>query len=143
MANKLRTISFHGIPRPNFKWLLVTLIFSAVVHLISVVKLDQFGTGLDRGRMEGKSKSTVKMKVIPVKKPKPAEDQQAKRILETKLEPTAKPKEARYKGAQDHIAEKETRVERRSALNDLDAGMGRPIGSDQPSPAGDANPSEA
>ncbi len=123
MTKKHRTISFHGIPRPQLKWLLGTAVLSVILHLISYINLEHFNGSVKRSSLAGKS--NVKISVVKKPKKKPLQkDFKEKAILETKLEPTAKPAEARFHGAQDHIAKKETKTRHQPMLNDLDPGAG-------------------
>ncbi|MDQ3233199.1 MAG: energy transducer TonB, partial [Pseudobdellovibrionaceae bacterium] len=107
---------FFGLPRQGWFWLVFTIVFSAFIHLISLINLDKLphraSMPLPRTKA-GPSKVTVRITEKPkliekVEEESPAEKQ--KKIIETPMTPTEAPKVSRFDGAQDHIAEKETRV---------------------------------
>jgi periplasmic protein TonB len=107
---------FFGLPRQGWFWLAVTIIFSALIHLISLINLDKLPhrASLPHPRTKsGPSKVTVKITQKPKLKEKIEEEKdqdKQKKIVETPMAPTEAPKDSRFDGAQDHKAEKETRV---------------------------------
>ena len=121
MTLRDQTIIFNGIPRPNFKWFLATVVISLLLHLFSYVNVSHFADSVKENRSHLDRNSPVKIKIVS-----PAsEAKQPKRIIEARQEETAKPKNAKFKSHQNHIAKKETRVLRKAqSINDLDSGDG-------------------
>jgi periplasmic protein TonB len=106
---------FLGLPRQGWFWLLVTIVFSALIHLISLVNLDKIPhrSYMPHPRTKSEpSKVTVKIIEKPKLKEKKEEQdkQDSRRIVESPMAPTEAPKVSRFDGAQDHATEKETRV---------------------------------
>ncbi|WP_141736415.1 energy transducer TonB [Oligoflexus tunisiensis] len=105
---------FFGLPRQGWFWLVVTILFSALIHLISLINLDKLPHRASMPHPRTKrepSKVTVKITQKPKLKEKDENDQQKqKRIVETPMAPTEAPKDSRFEGAQDHKTDKETRV---------------------------------
>ncbi|MFY7928415.1 MAG: hypothetical protein ACOVS5_06060, partial [Oligoflexus sp.] len=106
---------FRGLPRQSWSWLLLALLASALIHLLSIVKLPEWApqdSALPRPKFDS-SKVTVNVREKPKarqkEQEKPTDDSQ-KRILETPLAPTEAPKVASRLGAQDHATEKETKI---------------------------------
>ena len=125
-----KTTRFHGIPRPSKKWFFATLALSLLIHLASYINVDYYGRKNSQRLKPNIGKSSVKVRYVDKKakekKKKPsqaAETKKPQRILESKLEPTEKPKEADFLGAQDHIAKKKTKTRQPSQLNDADPGL--------------------
>jgi protein TonB len=106
---------FFGLPRQGWFWLVVTILFSALIHLISLINLDKLPHRASmphpRTKLEP-SKVTVKITQKPKLKEKEEEkpQDQQKKIVETPMAPTEAPKDSRFDGAQDHKTDKETRV---------------------------------
>jgi protein TonB len=107
---------FLGLPRQGWFWLIVTILFSALIHMISLINLDKIPRRahmpLPRTKSEP-SKVTVKITKKPKlveKKEEESEAEKQKRIIEAPMAPTEAPKNSRYDGAQDHAVEKETKV---------------------------------
>ena len=110
---------FLGLPRQGWFWLLVTIVFSALIHLISLVNLDKLPRHSYMPHPRTKSeptKVTVKITEKPkLKEKKEDEDKQDhRRIVESPMAPTEAPKISRFDGAQDHATEKETKVSERT-----------------------------
>lgn len=107
---------FFGLPRQGWFWLVVTIVFSALIHLISLINLDKLPKRAHLPHPRAKfdsSKVTVKITQKPKLQEKIEDEKDAqkqKKIVETPMTPTAAPKDSRFDGAQDHIAEKESRV---------------------------------
>ena len=106
---------FMGLPRQGWFWLVVTIVFSALIHLISLVTIDKIPrtSSLRHPRTKSEpSKVTVKITEKTKLKEK-VEDknfEKQQKIVETPMTPTEAPKDANYMGAQDHKTEKETRI---------------------------------
>ncbi len=106
---------FMGLPRQGWFWLVVTILFSALIHLISLINIDKLPRSSHmphpRTRSEP-SKVTVKITERPKLKEKVEEkdQEQQKRIVEAPMAPTEAPKDSRFMGAQDHETQKETKV---------------------------------
>ena len=106
---------FKGLPRQGWFWLLVTVLFSALLHLMSLINLDKLPgyAGLARPKTRSEpSKVTVKIIEKPKLKEKydPSEPDKAQKIVEAPMTPTDPAKDAKYMGAQDHQTDRETRV---------------------------------
>ncbi|SME88428.1 energy transducer TonB [Pseudobacteriovorax antillogorgiicola] len=124
MTYKEQTVSFNGIPRPNRKWFLITLVISALLHLFSYVNVSNFAGSVKGKRLAQQPKQDSKVKIRVVPKPAPDSTLPKKKIIETKQAETAKPKDAKYLSNQDHIAKKETKTSRPSSINDQEVGQG-------------------
>ena len=120
MAYKDRTISFNGIPKPSAKWFFLTVLLSLLLHLISYVNVSYISDSVKENRLAQKANDQkVKIKIVSSS---PKDQQIPKKILETKLKETEAPKESKYKGHQNHIAKKETRLDTKNRqLNDREA----------------------
>ena len=95
-------------------WILVAV--SLFLHFSAVVKLGSAG----RVRLGQKDNDRVKIRVVDMPKKKTME---GKKILEAKQEKTEKPENAKYKGAQDHKTDKETKAKPTVQDKALDPGL--------------------
>jgi protein TonB len=104
---------FTGVPKQGWYWIFAGIILSLLLHIISIIELPNHGRNPLLPAPKSKSKlDDVKVNVVTKKKPSPQNDIQ-KKILETPLEPTAAPTKDSRLGSQDHIAEKETKIDSR------------------------------
>ncbi|MFW7378016.1 MAG: energy transducer TonB [Oligoflexus sp.] len=112
MAKKRKNLNFNKLPQPNLRVLLAAMLLSVLLHLLSYVKLDDFGNWR-RQQKEAQIPKKITVRVVPSKPPKPldesAEDEK-KRIVEARQEPTEAPENTQFKGAQDHKTDRETKV---------------------------------
>lgn len=104
---------FMGLPRQGWFWLALTVLFSAVIHLISLVNLDKLTgiSGLPHPKSRSQtSKVTVKITEKPKLHEKREDPEKMQKLVEAPLVPTEAPKNSSYMGAQDHKTIQETRV---------------------------------
>ncbi len=105
-----KVILFTGLPRQSWYWVFAAILVSLLLHILSITELP------DRERhpllappkiKPSTEKVTVNVvkKKLAVKKTEPSE-----KILEAPLAPTEAPTAPSRLGAQDHIAEKETKI---------------------------------
>ena len=94
-------------------WLLVAVSF--LLHFSAVWKLGEVG----KVNLGASKNDNIDIKVVSV----PKKDTKTKKLLEAKQEKTEKPDNPRYKGAQDHKTEKETKTEFRPQEKALDPGL--------------------
>jgi len=128
MAKKRKNFNLSNLPQPNGKVLLTALLFSVLVHLLSYVNLDNFSS-LRRSQKQPPATERLTVRVVPSQAPQAiedlVEDESAKRIVEAQQEPTEAPEDARFKGAQDHRTDRETKVRPNPmALKGQDPGQG-------------------
>lgn len=113
MAKKSRKLNLNQLPPPSRKILVGAVVLSALIHLLSYIKLEDFGA-LDRERRDKSQQERVTVRVVPKQAPeiteKSRESDEPKRILEARQEETEAPDDARYHGAVDHRTDRETRV---------------------------------
>ncbi len=108
----------ESVPHHGLKILGIMLLLSLLLHVLSYVNVEYFFSAPHRLSLS--KTPPVKIKIID-KSALPTENERQKRIVETPLQKTQKPKDASFAGAQDHQTEKETRLakeaERRKAAN--------------------------
>ncbi len=102
--------SWHNLPTVHPKILLVTLLVSFLIHLGSwmgaaFIKTPVVNTANDAIKI--RSMTAQERNILDADQKKIAK---AKRVVETKQIPTARPKIPTSLGSQDHIAPKETRI---------------------------------
>ncbi len=106
---------FTGVPRQGWYWVASGILLSLFIHIISITELPNHARNPLLPAPKSKSDlSEVKVNVVPKKKP--TADKKApvsEKILETPLAKTEAPKVPSRLGAQDHIAEKETKIDSR------------------------------
>ena len=112
MAKRKKNIKYIGLPVHTRRWFFIAAALSLLLHLGSYVKLDDFGRSSSRSNLS-KEKSKVKINIVP-KNVSQTNDDDQKKILETRQEKTEAPENARYKGAQDHKTDKETKLAQRN-----------------------------
>jgi TonB family protein len=109
MNQRKKKVRFFGLPLPSRGWFWAAILASVFLHFFSYVNLNYFGDIGKRSSMRPNDKGSVKVRIV--ERPKPKNDENdSKKILEAPLEKTEAPDEARYKGAQDHKTDKETKV---------------------------------
>lgn len=124
-AHKRKRISGHvrfvGVPRSPRAILLLALLSSLLFHAGSYINLVYIA---DHKPVHLPPTSLpVKIQVKPNLRPKTDQDHQ--KIVEVQQVPTEAPKDARFKGAQNHKTDKETKVaEKRAAPKGADPGQG-------------------
>lgn len=102
---------FTGVPRQSWYWVVAAILVSLLFHIISITELPNrlHNPMLPAPKSTAKHED-VKVNIVKKKKDTVAKKPDAQKILETPLPETAPPTEASRLGAQDHIAEKETKV---------------------------------
>jgi TonB family protein len=113
---------WHSLPQSSWRILLGAVLFSLLWHLISAVGLRHYNSKNPVARHA--AQTAVKIKLVDPSKAQKKDDLFGKRLVETKLRPTEAPKETKYLGAQDHIAEKQTRVKESMLQHDPAADAG-------------------
>lgn len=123
MPKKKKIVKYYGLPEHGKTLLWGAAAFSALIHLFSFIQL---GSRSHSDRHNAHKASTNKVKVRLVSKSPDKAKEPNKKIVETPMEPTKAPEKARYHGAQDHIAKKETKLSeaKRSDKKGLDPGLG-------------------
>lgn len=103
---------FTAVPRQSWYWVAAGILLSLLFHVISITELPnrQHNPLLPAPRTKGREQVKVNIVQKPKIKEKSKADQDAQKILEAPLAPTEVPKAPSRLGAQDHIAEKETRI---------------------------------
>ncbi len=102
-----------GIPRQGVGLLVLAILASLLLHFGSYVNLSYLTKHYGTSNPSLPLATEPKRKPITVKlrdKVKRSDDDLSQRIVEAPMEKTAKPKVPRFKGAQDHSTEKETKV---------------------------------
>ncbi len=94
---------YFGLPRQGVGVLVGMVLVSLLIHLGSVLNLKNL-PAISSASLNFDKKNTVKIKVNPVQKT------DAKKILEAQQTKTEAPEIARYRGANNHKTEKETKV---------------------------------
>ncbi|MES2745651.1 MAG: energy transducer TonB [Bdellovibrionota bacterium] len=108
-----KVITFTGVPKQGWYWVFAGIILSLLLHIISIIELPNHARNPLLPAPKSKTKfDDVKVNVVTKKKPDAQNDLQ-KKILEAPLEPTEAPTKDSRLGAQDHIAEKETKIDSR------------------------------
>jgi protein TonB len=101
--DKQTKLVFRALPKPNYKFLVLALLLSGVVHLFSYISLKPFA-GRQRDNIPLNDKK-IKIKIVQ-KKTKA----RTKRIIETAQKETKAPEDPSYLGAKNHQTKKQTRV---------------------------------
>lgn len=98
-----QNIRYFGLPRQGVGVLVAMVLVSLLIHLGSVLNLKNLPS-VNTTSLNLPNKNTVKIKVTQIPKT------EAKKILEAQQTKTAAPDIARYRGANNHKTEKETKV---------------------------------
>jgi protein TonB len=104
---------FTAMPRQSWYWVGIGIFFSLLIHVISITELPGHRDNpLLPAPKQRTEREQVKVNIVqkPKKPEKKVAEHDAQKILETPLAPTEVPKAPSRLGAQDHIAEKETRI---------------------------------
>lgn len=102
---------FTSVPRQSWYWVAAGILLSLLIHVISITELPDSRQNPLLPAPRTKSEQQVKVNIVQKpKKLEPKPDADARKILEAPLAPTEAPKAPSRLGAQDHIAEKETRI---------------------------------
>lgn len=119
MTYRERTIIYNGVPHPSWKWLVITILASLVIHLISYFNVSYFMELSQQEQLKDQLKKPLNIKIVS-KSQVPQ-----KRLVDVKQEKTERPKNTRFQSHQNHIAKKETKLRKQiSSINNLDAGDG-------------------
>ena len=103
-------VKYRGIPRHGLGLLLLTVLLSLLLHMVSFWRFEQIAQFWEGKEKEAKhaEKRTIQVKLTREKK-RP-QDEENKKIVEAKQQPTESPDNPRYWGYQDHKALKETKA---------------------------------
>lgn len=114
ILNKIFKHAFKGVfPVHRINILLVMLFISFLIHLIFYLRVNYYIKHIDNSLLTLNTKQRIPIKI------KIVESNKDKKILETPLQKTKKPKNADYLGVNDHIAKKQTRVSNKIRRNRL------------------------